>query len=77
MRYIESDENLSQRGAQLTEAIENDIREGLIPFWVSLSKLSTSLDPHNYHTYFLRLLTLHFIKIAANHTLKRRRRRNV
>ncbi|XP_037903093.1 histidine decarboxylase isoform X2 [Hermetia illucens] len=34
MRYIESDENLSQRGAQLTEAIENDIREGLIPFWV-------------------------------------------
>lgn len=48
MRYIESDENLSQRGAQLTEAIENDIREGLIPFWVSLSKLSTSLDPHNY-----------------------------
>ncbi|XP_055920670.1 histidine decarboxylase isoform X2 [Eupeodes corollae] len=34
MRYIESDENLSMRGGPLREAIEDDIREGLIPFWV-------------------------------------------
>lgn len=35
MRYIESDEYLSLRGAALQEAIEDDIKLGLIPFWVS------------------------------------------
>lgn len=35
MRYIESDENLTLRGAALREAIEDDIKLGLIPFWVS------------------------------------------
>lgn len=35
MRYIESDDNLSLRGAALKEAIEDDIKLGLIPFWVS------------------------------------------
>lgn len=35
MRYIESDENLALRGAALKEAIEDDIKLGLIPFWVS------------------------------------------
>ena len=34
MRFIEADENLSLRGAALKEAIEEDIRNGLIPFWV-------------------------------------------
>lgn len=34
MRYIESDENLSMRGEPLREAIEDDIKQGLIPFWV-------------------------------------------
>ncbi|XP_055858861.1 histidine decarboxylase isoform X2 [Episyrphus balteatus] len=34
MRYIESDENLSMRGDPLREAIEDDIKQGLIPFWV-------------------------------------------
>lgn len=37
MRYIESDDNLSLRGAALKEAIEDDIKLGLIPFWVSSS----------------------------------------
>lgn len=34
MRFIEADENLSLRGPALKEAIEEDIRNGLIPFWV-------------------------------------------
>lgn len=37
MRYIEADENLSMRGQLLREAIEDDIRQGLVPFWVSFS----------------------------------------
>lgn len=36
MRYIESDENLALRGAALEEAIEDDIKLGLIPFWVRI-----------------------------------------
>lgn len=35
MRFIEADENLSLRGIALQEAIEEDIKNGLIPFWVS------------------------------------------
>lgn len=38
MRFIEADENLSLRGMALQEAIEEDIKNGLIPFWVSLSE---------------------------------------
>ncbi|CAH0716953.1 unnamed protein product, partial [Brenthis ino] len=34
MRYIESDENQSMRGAKLEEAIMNDKTKGLVPFWV-------------------------------------------
>ncbi|KAM7343422.1 histidine decarboxylase isoform 2-T2 [Cochliomyia hominivorax] len=34
MRFIEADENLSMRGQNLREAIEDDIRQGLVPFWV-------------------------------------------
>lgn len=34
MRFIEADENLSLRGGALKEAIEEDIKSGLIPFWV-------------------------------------------
>ncbi|XP_031770354.2 histidine decarboxylase isoform X3 [Galleria mellonella] len=34
MRYIESDENQSMRGAQLEEAIISDKAKGLVPFWV-------------------------------------------
>jgi histidine decarboxylase len=36
MRYIEADDNLSLRGPSLREAIEEDIKAGLIPFWVSI-----------------------------------------
>lgn len=36
MRFIESDENLTLRGAALQEAIKDDIKLGLIPFWVSV-----------------------------------------
>lgn len=36
MRFIESDENLSLRGDALKEAIKDDIKLGLIPFWVSI-----------------------------------------
>lgn len=41
MRYIEADEDLAMRGKLLREAIEDDIKQGLVPFWVSgiLSKL--------------------------------------
>lgn len=38
MRFIEADENLSLRGMALQEAIEEDIKNGLIPFWVRLMK---------------------------------------
>ncbi|XP_002068893.3 histidine decarboxylase isoform X1 [Drosophila willistoni] len=34
MRYIEADEHLSMRGKLLREAIEDDIKQGLVPFWV-------------------------------------------
>lgn len=34
MRYIESDEDLSLRGPALQAAIEDDIKLGLVPFWV-------------------------------------------
>nr|XP_029709076.1 histidine decarboxylase-like [Aedes albopictus] len=34
MRFIEADENLSLSGRALEEAIEEDIKQGLIPFWV-------------------------------------------
>lgn len=34
MRFIEVDENLSMRGKPLRDAIEEDIKNGLIPFWV-------------------------------------------
>ena len=34
MRFIEVDENLSMRGKPLRSAIEEDIKNGLIPFWV-------------------------------------------
>lgn len=34
MRFIESDENLALRGSALEEAIKDDIKLGLIPFWV-------------------------------------------
>lgn len=36
MRYIESDDNLCLRGEALREAIVNDSKLGLIPFWVRL-----------------------------------------
>jgi histidine decarboxylase len=36
MRFIEADGNLGLRGGALKEAIEEDIKNGLIPFWVSL-----------------------------------------
>jgi hypothetical protein len=42
MRFIEADENLSLRGGALKEAIEEDIKSGLIPFWVR------NLSPFNY-----------------------------
>lgn len=35
MRYIESDEQFSLRGSALQSAIDDDIKLGLIPFWVS------------------------------------------
>lgn len=38
MRYIESDEKFSMRGAQLVQAIKKDREKGLIPFWVSNNK---------------------------------------
>ncbi|KAH8272821.1 hypothetical protein KR018_001118, partial [Drosophila ironensis] len=34
MRYIEADEDLAMRGKLLREAIEDDIKQGLVPFWV-------------------------------------------
>lgn len=35
MRFIESDDKLSMRGDALEEAICDDIKLGLVPFWVS------------------------------------------
>lgn len=36
MRFIESDDSLALRGSALQEAIKDDIKLGLIPFWVSI-----------------------------------------
>lgn len=43
MRYIEADEELSMGGKLLREAIEDDIKQGLVPFWVSSISLSLPL----------------------------------
>jgi len=40
MRYIEADEELSMRGKLLREAIDDDIKQGLVPFWVSFLSFS-------------------------------------
>jgi len=37
MRFIESDDSLSLRGAQVMEAIATDKKQNLIPFFVSIS----------------------------------------
>lgn len=39
MRFIESDDSLSLRGAQLIEAIAMDKKQNLIPFFVSIYKI--------------------------------------
>lgn len=44
MRYIEADEELAMRGKLLREAIEDDIKQGLVPFWVSHLSLSLSVS---------------------------------
>ncbi|KAH8370712.1 hypothetical protein KR093_004748, partial [Drosophila rubida] len=41
MRYIEADEQLAMRGKLLREAIEDDIKQGLVPFWVCATLGST------------------------------------
>lgn len=43
LRYIESDEDLSMRGAKLLKAIKEDREKGLIPFWVRIKKSSNFL----------------------------------
>lgn len=43
MRYIEADEELAMRGKPLREAIEDDIKQGLVPFWVSHLSLALPL----------------------------------
>lgn len=40
MRYIESDDIQSMRGAKLEEAILSDKAKGLVPFWVSLRTIN-------------------------------------
>ncbi|XP_037948641.1 histidine decarboxylase-like [Teleopsis dalmanni] len=34
MRFVEADENLAMRGQHLREAVADDIKQGLVPFWV-------------------------------------------
>lgn len=46
MRFIESDNYLSLRGAQLIEAIDTDKKQNLIPFFVSIKRII------NYFTLF-------------------------
>lgn len=48
MRFIESDENLSLRGDALKEAIKNDIKLGLVPFWVSI-RMEIAWHKQNCH----------------------------
>lgn len=56
MRFIEADENLSLRGMALQEAIEEDLANGLIPFWVNFNIPCYKTDsiiilklPYDYH----------------------------
>lgn len=49
MRFIEADENLSLAGRALEEAIEEDIKQGLIPFWVSRVTIWLSSKIRIYH----------------------------
>lgn len=44
MRFIESDNYLSLRGAQLMEAIAIDKKQNLIPFFVSIKSIKTYLN---------------------------------
>lgn len=43
MRFVESDESLSLRGAQLLEAIEIDKKQNLIPFFVSICSVTMQM----------------------------------
>lgn len=57
MRFIESDENLSMRGDALEEAIRDDIKLGLVPFWVSFffqEKFFSSYTESSIHSYIIR-----------------------
>lgn len=45
MRFIESDEKLSMRGDTLEEAICDDIKLGLVPFWVSFEEKKSLIVP--------------------------------
>lgn len=58
MRFIESDENLSMRGDALEEAICDDIKLGLVPFWVSFflqNQFFHSIPARKifFHPYFI------------------------
>lgn len=44
MRFIESDDNLSMRGDALDAAIRDDIKLGLVPFWVSFHRKTNIFD---------------------------------
>jgi len=44
MRFIESDDSLSLRGAQVMEAIATDKKQNLIPFFVSISTVKYRID---------------------------------
>lgn len=54
MRFIESDENLALRGAALEEAIKDDIKLGLIPFWVRLRIIAIAVDKSPHLILFLK-----------------------
>ena len=46
LRYIESNDELSMRGAPLAEAIAQDKEKGLIPFFVIFQLMSLNLAGH-------------------------------
>lgn len=62
MRFIESDDTLSLRGAQLMEAIALDKKQNLIPFFVSTSiyyhigEIDSSTATYIHRTVIILLL---------------------
>ncbi len=65
MRLLPCDDNLSLRGETLQEALDQDRKEGLIPFYVSLDFFRLVI------IYAFHKLAMHALQIHSQSTMHR------